>query len=258
MRGNHIYAPHSSTSAASGPGAVRNLLCIWYQCGTLHGASVMASDNAGDNEPDYRDTIIKHKARNPALSWLDDFYQRPQETARLELLEFHPGRVDHRPFEGVSDLKSYWDKTSAGPRCRGRLYVLEDLSSDYISALGSHFRLDPTLFVRYGFAPLYKKLSLAQLEQQPGRQPPGMLQQLFSTQMQSEALTLMYYEVRELLECDGERFRDDSLKWQTCANVSRNIVQIDRARERIPGLVRRNVTYWSKKDKDGSWDGKLQ
>jgi Mg2+ and Co2+ transporter CorA len=214
----------------------------------------------------YRDLVIKYRARNPALSWLVDFFQRPEvRTAQLAVLEFFPDKVQHREFTDVFALEKYWqdihhvnasnNTNMIIEECKGRLYILEDLSSAYISALGTRFNLDPMLFVRYGFTPAYIQSNPKELE----RQPPWVLQPLFSTQMESEALTLMYYEVRELGEIKRDELMDEKIRWETFTNVVRRIVQINRRRESKPGLVRRNVTFWSKQNgRNEPWDGRLQ
>lgn len=225
----------------------------------------MEPENAGRGETHYQsysELVIKHLARNPALSWLAEFYQLPEEyTAQLAVLEFFPDRVQPLKFTNVSALKEYWQNVlrdnasnstnTTGDECKGRLYILEDLSKAYISALGSHFNLDPMLFVRHSFTPVYSRTIQKEFE----RQPPWMLQSLFSTQAESEALTLLYYEMREL----GIKRMDREIRWETCANVVRTIVQNGRERENKPGLVRRNVTFWSRRnDGSGPWDGKLR
>lgn len=229
----------------------------------------MESENAGSDRihgPSYWDLVIKHRARNRALSWLDNFFRRREEyTAQLAVLEFYRDKVQPRKFTDDSVLEKYWqdihrgnasnDTNTIREECNGRLYILEDLSSAYISALGKHFNLDPMLFVRHGFTPAYSLTNQKDLR----RQPPWMLQPLFSAQVESGALTMLYYEVRELGNIEKEELMDRKIRWETCANVVRTIVQIDRDREEKPGLVRRNVTFWSRQGEgSGPWDGKLR
>jgi hypothetical protein len=222
----------------------------------------MGSENAGSNEihNPYRDLVARHRARNPALGWFDEFFQRPEKyVARLAVLEFSPGNVQLRKITGVIALEQYWRDIDYGngsnnaTTIKGRLYILEDLSEAYMSALGSQFKLDPMLFVRYGSTPSYSLKNQKELEQLL----PWRLQPLFTSQMESEALTLLYHEIREFGEIEREKFMNSEIKWETCANVARKIEQIER-KDPKTGLVRRNVTFWSRKNGgDKPWDGKF-
>jgi hypothetical protein len=230
----------------------------------------MEPENARDetHPQSYMDQVKKHLPHNQALSRLVDFLQSSQKYTppRLAVLEFFSDRVQLHPHEfSVSSLNKYWqdnhsgnasnNTNTTGGECKGRLYILEDLSSDYISALSSHFDLDPMLFVRHLFTPVYSQTDENELE----RQPPWMLQSLFSTQAESEAQTLLYYEIRELGGIEREELSIKEFRWETCANVARRVVQIDRDRESKPRLVRRNLTFWSRRNEgSGPWDGKLR
>jgi len=89
---------------------------------------------------------------NPNLYYLRHELMRAWPTkdsvrGRAVVLEFFEGRVTHHGFEDPQGLEYYLRSQHQGPH--GRLFLLEDIATDYVEALGGHFCIDPAFFARH-------------------------------------------------------------------------------------------------------------
>jgi hypothetical protein len=87
---------------------------------------------------------------------VQDFYQQKHELARgrcycLELKEDHVSIIDGYPngFGSPQALRTYLENhpaESSRQRNRRRLFILEDMESNYVDALDYHLGVDPLVF----------------------------------------------------------------------------------------------------------------
>src|SRR5580700_7355241 len=64
----------------------------------------------------------------------------------MAVLEFFHDLVTSHEFKSPQELENYLRGHSQGPQ--SRLFVLEDIATDYVEALGGRFRIDPAFFAR--------------------------------------------------------------------------------------------------------------
>lgn len=185
----------------------------------------------------YWDTLTALRSRYPAINSLQNGVRHwhPQR-GRASVLEFYPGEVRSRDFEDVQDLQHYFHHVPHS-RCENRLYLLEDLTLDYIEAFGSQFWIDPYLFAAQSWAYHWA-----------GNQYASMPRRLPSEQDPKRLFTLRYFEVR--------RFRHAQIinyeKVKTDSNMHRFIEQ-DMLDPHPDGafFCRKNVSFWSERKGNG-------
>jgi hypothetical protein len=142
--------------------------------------------------------------------------------------------------DDVDALKNYWQNDTATGK--GRLYILEDLSSAFVEALGMHFKLDPTVFVAYLYTPDW-----GLKDNRPAIRP------LPSARKDKTFYSIKYYEIIQLDNDTPDR-REHRI--QTAANTAREI-STALSQDRVTGLVRRNAVFWYRRHENGDgWDGK--
>jgi hypothetical protein len=164
------------------------------------------------------------------------------------VLEFRAAGVSDRIIADVKELEHYWAcQAESGGDCRGRLYVLEDLSATYIEALGGRFGIDPLLFATHLYAPVWNKAEGDRVSQ-------GLHSRLISTRRLDPTIySLRYYEV--------PHFTQTPMGWNrqkfTCANVSRRILTVDPEYGDIYGFILRSASFWVPTATSHCWDGEL-
>lgn len=197
----------------------------------------------------YFDRVEDSQNQYPALTRLTDFRKAPAPYApRLSVLEFSDCGVRDEPVKNVLELETYWsNQSSSGSACKGRLYVLEDLSAEYIEALGSHFNINPSFFVTHLYLPFFSKSDAAMmLERIPSR--------LISTQRaNSTGFSLRYYELRRL----KSHVKWDNAMTTTAANVGRRVLSIHPEDECSYGVILRNSSFWVPPSEEGYWHGEF-
>ena len=110
----------------------------------------------------YLHNIQAHCRRHPSLKLLNALPHVPEHPTRMKVLEFRDIGITTADITGLPDLDTYWSNIENGtpdsstteeeapiPPCKGRLYLVEDISLPFISSLGSHFNIDPRFFVEY-------------------------------------------------------------------------------------------------------------
>lgn len=163
---------------------------------------------------------------------------------RVAVLEFRSEEVTRIDIDNVESLNDYWNAASSS-ECSHRLLV-EDLSVPWVNAFGSHFNLDPSLFVSYAYTPNRSKID-----------DRKMVRGLPSAQHESAAFTLKYYEARRFNHEAPDPTRE---LVETKSNIPRELaIWTSHFKTMQPraGLVRRNCSFWLKKDCEASsWNGK--
>ncbi len=198
-------------------------------------------------------TLVKsHLRRSPSFKLLIDFTKSVQANSiRVAVLEFRPTHVTDLMFTDPKELEKYWAAPPSHDPCKGRLYLLEDLSAAYIEEFGSKFHIDPSLFVEY-------------LRYDPDKNQNFLhdnytMRRLPSMQQRSAHLTMVYQEVRLF---PSNTPRREEFEILTCANVPRLVTTIYHHHHgKFTGLVRRNFSFWLHRAKIGTdepWDGELE
>lgn len=199
------------------------------------GQTLGMRDSFPTREGPYLALLQKHMDRWPSFRLLIDFTKAVHPNpVRVGVLEFHATHVSSLVFGTLEELEQYWTAISSRDRCRGRLYLLEDLSTPHIEAFGSKFHVNPSLFVEYiRFDPdrnqnfLHNYCAMRRL--------PSMLQQ-------STHSTLVYQELR-LFPSNAPRTEQFDIL--THANVPRRVTSVEHCGYReLTGLVRRNFSVW--------------
>jgi hypothetical protein len=221
------------------------------------------STGSQDSEPSrlsYKDLVEDLTYRYPILQYLNFFLHRPSHPypVRVAVLEFHPEFVTRFSFEGptgYNDLYRYLSATSTVPQ--HRLFLVEDLDPTFIELLGSYLNVDGTVFA--------SQIRDAHFTKGSGN---GHVPKLPSFHDPSHSFTLRYYEARYFKFRALSRFGSELV---TSANVRRQlqfgISSLHLGRQNGPdasvlptghvGTVRRNTSFWSRKEIDGSWNGKI-
>src|SRR2546423_9934594 len=108
----------------------------------------------GESIGSYVKLIDRMACNNPNLYYLRNEFMRAWPTkdsvrGRAAVLEFFKGRATEpaSTFKCPQELECYLRRQRRGPL--GRLFLLEDIATDYVEALGSHFRIDPNFFARH-------------------------------------------------------------------------------------------------------------
>jgi hypothetical protein len=159
---------------------------------------------------------------------------------KAAVLEFHDGTVTEDRFDHADKLLKYWDRLGkeSPPKCNRRLYLLEGLPPKYIEILGSRFRIDPNVFARQVRSDILKLLD-------DMRDVPL----LSSHPTSKESFLIRYHELRDF----DDRIHDYELR--SVNQLRRISVSKFDGKFDCVGMVRKNASFWFKKDEDGGWNG---
>jgi hypothetical protein len=195
--------------------------------------------------------------RYPNLFYLSDFVNKQLSNpgvypVRVAVLEFRKNKVTCIDFDskdgqdGYEKLASYL-ASEAPSECRHRLYLLEDLNPSFIELLGAYLNIDGTVFA--------SQIRDAHFS---GGYVNGHAPKLPSFQDPNKSFTLRYYEARYF---DDPAMPEFSSSVRTLGNVSRQITFGRGASRKIPGFdghvgfIRRNTSFWSRRENNGAWNG---
>ncbi|PGH13338.1 hypothetical protein AJ79_03755 [Helicocarpus griseus UAMH5409] len=139
----------------------------------------------------YVDAIAGCRAQFPELDQLLQFAQQPTRCQpRVSLLEFTAsGTVREQKIDRLAQLYEYW-QTTTNTGINGRLYVVEDLSPEYLEALGNKFRVHPGYFLKYLYLPIFLKGDGHSLNSRLPLQPASSVNSNIRTGM-----SLRYYDL---------------------------------------------------------------
>ncbi|KAL6713409.1 hypothetical protein ACLMJK_008874 [Lecanora helva] len=196
----------------------------------------------------YIEAIESSCSRYPDLVKLSRFFQHPRwpglPPGRAAVLEFRGGSVTRFDFQSAEKLNTYFSGI-VGDSCDCRLYLLEDLSKQFVEAFGAHFWMDPFLFAAHENSTHWTATKFDY----------ALPRRLPSSDKLDPSFTLRYYEVVKLL---GSEMEKESLK--TVSNVHRKIElgdlshSFDHHSQPKTYVVRRNASFWSRDREDGGWD----
>ena len=217
-----------------------------------------------ENYGPYLEKVKDLQGRNPRLKTIVNYFNnRVRESdypllqdachreripiGRTCVLEFRDSRVDAIPLS-LHDLQIYakdpylFQRYRDEARCMHRLFLVEDLTPEYIEELGTILSPDPTAFA--------DQLNTWHYNANPSSAPMRNLPSLTNSM---NAFSLRYYEIRS-------RCKNLGFLRRTASFVSRKFEPWAEIQTRIHtkssdlALVRRNTTFWSRKTERG-WDG---
>ncbi|KAH7411532.1 hypothetical protein BKA64DRAFT_383004 [Cadophora sp. MPI-SDFR-AT-0126] len=199
-------------------------------------------------------TALTH--RYPVLNYLNAFVSKksqpgplyPVRTAVLEFYAHSVVRIDFDSSDGVSAYSKLSAYLTSLHQCKNRLFLLEDLSPEFIELLGGYLNIDGTVFAH--------QIRDAHYSGGPWNgHPPQLPSEIGSPQ---GGFTLRYYEPRYLDDPDLPAF---SSAVQTLGNVARPVTfgkptwNEQKNQEGHVGHVRHNTSFWSTEDGEGGWNG---
>jgi hypothetical protein len=150
-----------------------------------------------------------------------------------------------REFRDAHDLQTHFDqrrqmaKPSVSDTSTRRVYILENLSADYIAAFGGFFFMDPSFFVDHEQVEVWSKSHYG----------TRMTENLASSADTESSFCLPYFE---MLYCKGpiEEFQNNCKTSGWHVGVTRINGKFERE-----VFVRRKCSFWSRTNEDGGWDG---
>lgn len=203
----------------------------------------MANWKGGDTS--YLQNIQNACHQHPSLKLLKSLPIATEHLSRVKVLEFSENStVNNVDIYKLPQLDAYWSSTSSSG-CKGRLYLVEDISLPWISALGIHFNLDPRFFAEY------LKLDLDRTQHLLSGY--HTMRRLPSLRPTTNFATFVYHEIRTF---DGNAPRREDYEILTHDNVARLVTTVDHHCGRATGLIRRNMGVWwhSPSAEGDAWD----
>lgn len=196
---------------------------------------------------------------HPDLKFLSKELQRQNEgthaeRSRTRVLEYSTAggppleKTSEEPFPSSKALQEYLNGTSRAS-CN-RLYILEDISTNYVELFGSHFEIEPSFWA----------LHLRTTDRETSK-TAGDVSALPSIRNLDTSFSLIYPEYSVIDDpiaklTDDPQILDAKSLFADC-NLYRKITMI-RPGEFYDGIaaVNRRASFWSRVNKGGSWDSK--
>ena len=207
----------------------------------------------------YSESVKAMCVRNPALRWGHiEYTATPAEYGKATVLELsgsHPLHANRKDFAGSKELSSYLKLNKV---CSGRrVLLLEGVARTYVEVLGSHFNMDPRFFASHKRP---NTCELAQVEVERTANLPSLNNPGKSFMIRYPELRYFPLNDHGLTQIDDQYVKDlDGIRRIDIARRTREINKLKDLRLGAfsnVGVVGRAASYWSRKDKDGGWDGK--
>lgn len=197
----------------------------------------------------YLNSLFDPKVKFPYIRYLEHCcrnWKNSSDTCKATVLKFYANNsIDRVDFASSKDLHTHFQQRSRGSSCSHHLYLIQDLSEEYLEILGSQFGIDPYLFA-----------SQAWTAHWGGSEDFGMPHKLPSLQEKTSSFTLRYYEP-QIVHVHGDTFPPDwsDKKFKLVSNLDRKAEGDKEGRgwSRKTFFVRRNASFWTKRSTD-SWD----
>ena len=190
---------------------------------------------------------IQHACRqHPSLKLLKALPVVPEQSCRIKVLEFtSDAMINDVDIDKLPQLDAFWSTVPSAPSARqGRLYLVENISLPWISALGNHFNIDPRFFAEY------LKLDLDRTQNMLGGY--HTMRHLPSLRSTATFSTFVYHEIRTF---EGVAPRREEYQILTKDNVARLVTTVDHHSGRLTGLIRRTIgLWWQPSETNNSWD----
>jgi hypothetical protein len=165
------------------------------------------------------------------------------ERGRAAVLEFFDdNQVNHAGFKNSAELESYLRDPCSS--CQGRLYLLEDIATNYVEAFGRNFCINPSFFAR--------QLRTTSWEASHEASSPTPFQ---STSDHESVFSLCY---PELVKFSGSEVRTKPGLF--CYSNAYRYVSVIRQKNFFDGigLIHRRFSFWSRRNVNGIWDGECR
>lgn len=202
----------------------------------------------------YENVILSMRKRAPSLVNLQPFFpgvttlpgtmyiDRHNDKCRAVVIDV--SKPDHSPipfhvFENCQELSSHLAQATNQASGHRRVYILENLSLEYIVAFGSHFLIDPSLFVN--------QRRTVNWEGQPGE---GNVPKLLSCTNREKSFSLRYSELLDFENVSSVNEMED-----IAAGRRVGFTNLD-GKVNSVGIARRKISFWSRDTKNNGWDGK--
>lgn len=192
------------------------------------------------------DDPVENGAAEKPLAGGAGAFGDPLEFTSAKSLEDYLSRPGTRRANGQSPMPS-----TEGPPGKGRrrVFILEGLSPSFISVLGEHFALDPSLFLEHERVVVMNRKGNGESD---GIQLPSVVRERQRTgpgdRRGTGHITLQYFEPL-IFNIPPDSFRF------VCADTGRHIgVCWSEGDFTEVGIVRRKCTLWEWENEDGGWD----
>ena len=203
-----------------------------------------ARSREGETIGSYVNQVDRMARDNPILYYLRDELIKSWPTedslrGRAAVLEFFQDRVTPQKFECPKELETYLRGQRQGSL--GRLFLLEDIATDYVEALGGHLCIDPTFFARH--------LRTVQWE---NSQKASITPPLPSMCDREVSFSISYPQVLKISDPDIRKIP----ALYCYSNVYRRIqaIRVDHWFDKM-AFISSMISFWSRKYPEGHWDG---
>jgi len=189
----------------------------------------------------YARFLQKMGAKYPTLMNLEHELRKFDRHCRVRLIDF-PRSPESCEFHTLQELNEYLDKPEPGPLApRCRVYVLENLTLEYIAIFGHHFNVDPTVFAEQA-----QRMNWADFPNE------NYTPKLHLRRDPNRSFTLRYSELRLFAESvAGLKLVDSSAgRVVTVTTRANHLSRFHRV-----GIVRRCISFWCTKIKKDGWEG---
>jgi len=167
------------------------------------------------------------------------------ERSRAAVLEYSTtGTLSQQvPFSTSKNLEAHLGGMPS-TSCN-RLYILEDISANYVEAFGSQFSIEPSFWAEHLRTPDKETSKTA-----------GIVTTLPSVRSFNASFSLMYPEYVIIDDAGKPMIRDITGLFANC-NLYRKVA-LNRPGEFYNGVakVNRRASFWSRESSDGTWSGK--
>jgi hypothetical protein len=213
--------------------------------------SVRGDGSQLSHDDRYHRFLEDYSKLNPNLGTLDiqnKWAPLPSRTAEVTMLEINQGTsVVRRNFSSGTELRDHLHTDAPVGGETGRIYIVQNLASDFVEVLNLHFPIDPRFFADQARNTSYGLPNLGSL------QTPYL-----PSLMNKEMFLMKYFELRHFLD---PRVIKKFNMW--CAQTCRHISTCRCARPDIQpyydiepiGIIHRRCSFWSKRYDNGSWVG---
>jgi hypothetical protein len=142
-------------------------------------------------------------------------------------------------FRNSDQLRTHFENQSHN-HDRRRIYIMEGLAPDYVSVIGGHFFMDPTFFQRQERTCVWSNEFTPVSDALP---QPSLLDP-------TQSFHLQYCELRRFNKAIENRYF-------FCERTRRHVgMTAPRHKEETTtGILRRKLSWWSRKTEKGGWDG---
>jgi len=197
------------------------------------------------NAQSYAKMLHDLSKRYPFLVNLEKELSKYKRACRIRMINIPPSPDNGHEFKTPQELNEYLGQLQVSippdPRCR--VFVVENLTLEYISVFGHHFNIDPTIFAK----------QVGTSKGANGSLNWNTSPKLFGQRDTQRSFTLPYIELREFAQHIGGRRLTDNRAGRRIATS-----EIYYRTENFchTGLVKHLISCWCKESTHKNcWDG---